>query len=154
MNKERIWPRAVGAVSIVALVLVTNEGYRHLRGLVDNVAQSKHDIAQLQREINVLQVQLDNRPAVQTAAAAVAPALSASSAGYSFPPLPPPLGVTSLSEPPARLRPKPQQSDEPKSLLNVALMADDKSSTVATVGAAGKPAEKAKMDVQLLGESK
>jgi len=82
------------------------------------------------------------------------PVQGATLSGYSLPPLPPPLGSATLSELPSRVRPKPQQSDEPKSLLNVALLADDKPSTLVAVGAVGKAADKPKIDVQLLGDSK
>jgi hypothetical protein len=165
VNKESLWPRAIGAVAVIALVLVTNECYRHVRALVDAVAQSKHDIAVLKRDLYVLQVQLDNQPTnPQTPAVAVAvapdsmPAPTASP--LTFPPMPAPIGpVLPLPDPPARPRPKLQPSDEgksveTKSLLSVVLMSDAKAIAPASPGASTKPQDGAKLDVHLIGEAK
>ncbi|MFC5550222.1 hypothetical protein [Massilia aerilata] len=156
MNKERFWPRALGAVAIVALVLVTNEGYRRVRSLIDAVDQSKHDIAQLKRDLYVLQVQLDNGPvAAKPQVAVAAPVvMNAPTIPAALPvPLPVPMAPTlDLPSAPARPRPKAQSSDETKSLVNVVLMSDAKAPAASS--ATAKPADGPKIDVRLIGESK
>lgn len=158
MNRERFWPRAVGAVAIVALVLVTNEGYRRVRSLVDAVDQSKHDIAQLKRDLYVLQVQLDNGPvAAKPQVAVAAPGvMNAPAIPAALPvPLPVPMGPTlDLPSGPARPRPKAQSSDETKSLMNVVLMSDAKAPAASSTSPTAKPADGPKIDVRLIGESK
>lgn len=159
MKIERFWPRAAGALAIIALVLVTNEGYRHVRGLVDTVNQSKQDIALLKRDLYVLQVQLDNAPVTPSAkvvptvlpVATSAPAYPVAPLGF---PMPAPMGQTlTLPESTARPRPKVQMAEEPKSLVSVVLMSDEKASVTPAV-AGTKAADGPKMDVKLLGEAK
>lgn len=155
MNKERFWPRVGGALAIIVLVLVTNEGYRHYRGLIDAVNQSKQDIAVVKRDVYVLQVQLDNRPALASAPATASPAFVASAlapapAAY---PMPAPMGQTlPLPETPTRPRPKPQAVEDQKSLVSVVLMSDAK--PAAPASATVKLNEGPKVDVQLIGDSK
>lgn len=159
MNKQRFWPRAAGALAIIALVLVTNEGYRRVRGLIDTVDQSKQDIALLKRDLYVLQVQLDTGamapagPAIATPVTAV-PASPAPAAVVATPyPMPAPIGPgLALPETPARPRPKPQPSDEPKSMVNVVLLSDEKPAPAAAAGV--KSQDVAKMDVKLIGDAK
>lgn len=158
MKIERFWPRAAGALAIIALVLVTNEGYRHIRGLVDTVAQSKQDIALLKRDMYVLQVQLDNGSGIPAKVVATAVPMASPSPAYPVAPLglpmPAPMTQTlALPESQARPRSKTQTVDEPKSLVSVVLMSDEKASaTPAAIGT--KAAEGPKMDVKLLGEAK
>lgn len=158
VNKERFLPRAAGAAAIVALVLVTNECYRHVRDLLDTVNRSKADIALLKRDLYVLQVQLDNRPVssppVVDGAAPGAPAAFVAPAAPRFMPMPEPIGPA-LPLPEARpaARPKPQSSDKSKSLVSVVLMSDAKP-TAAAVGAGAKQPDTAKVDVQLIGDAK
>ena len=156
MDKERIWRRAVGAVAIVALVLVTNECYRQVRAFVDQVNQSKQDIASLKRELYVLQVQLDNRPTSTPIAdqAASAPAVPVALHAPAFTPMPAPIGQTlPLPEPAPRPLPKAEPTPEPKSEMNVVLVSDAKAAP-----AVGEPSVKLidgpKVDVQLVGASK
>ena len=151
MNKERFWPRLAGALTVVALVLATNEFYRHARALVDDVNQSKREIAVLKRDLDVLQVQLDNRPVVQ-----MAPVETRAPTPLVLPPTPIPLPMPmgdalAMPEQPARPRAKPQASDEAKSLVSVVLISDAKA---AAAGSGSKPVEGPTMDVQLLGGSK
>lgn len=151
MIKERFWPRLAGAVAVVVLVLGTNEFYRHARALVDDVSQSKREIAILKRNLDVLQVQLDNRPVVQ-----LAPAERPAPAPLVFPsapiPLPMPMGgALAMPEQPARARAKPPASDEPNSLVSVVLIGD---ATAAAAGSGSKPIVAPTMDVQLVGNSK
>jgi hypothetical protein len=157
----RLWPRAVGALAIVVLVLLTNEGYRQLRGLIDSVDQSKKDIASLKRDLYVLQVQVDNSP-VPSPGPVTAPAPEG--VHYSFPsavpttyPMPIPIGKV-LPLPEASEGPKatPQKPEEPKSLVSVVLMKDEKAiPTGAAAAAAGaKSVDGPKMDVKLIGDSK
>lgn len=151
MNKERFWPRLAGAFAVVALVLATNEFYRHARALVDDVKQSKREVAMLKRDLNVLQVQLDNWPVVQ-----MAPDATRAPTPMVLPPAPIPLplpmaNALAMPEQPARPRAKPQASDEPKSLVSVVLISDAKA---AAAGSGSKPVEGPTMDVQLLGGSK
>jgi hypothetical protein len=158
VNKERFWPRAIGAVSVVALVLVTNEGYWQVRSLVDAVGQSKHDIAQLKRDLYVLQVQLDNGPVPAPAPASV-PTSGIMSSAMPAPlalPLPVPMGQSlPLPEGPTRTRPKLQSNDEAKSMVSVVLMGDTKPSPGAASGApTAKPSDGPKLDVRLIGEGK
>lgn len=158
MNKERFLPRAAGAAAIVALVLVTNECYRHVRALLDTVNQSKADIALLKRDLYVLQVQLDNRPVSSPpaidGAAASAPAAFVAPAAPRLTPMPEPIGPA-LPLPEARpaARPKPQSNDESKSLVSVVLMSDAKPSP-ATAAPGAKQPDTAKVDVQLIGDAK
>jgi len=157
---ERFWPRAAVAPAIIALVLITNEGYRHVRGLVDTVNQSKQDIALLKRDLYVLQVQLDNGPgpvpgaavAAPVSFATAAPATSAAPAGYPMP-VPGPMALP-LPESPARPRLKAAQpTDEPKSLVSVVLMSEEKAH--ATLGATvTRSADSPTMDVKLIGDAK
>jgi hypothetical protein len=158
VNKERLVPRVIGAVAVVALVLVTNECYRHVRALVDAVDQSKHDIAVLKRDLYVLQVQLDNQPSTpQAPAVAVAPVSmpAAIASPVTLPPMPAPIGpMLPLPDPPARPRPKPQPSEEAKSLLSVVLMSDAKAVAPASPSASPKPQDGAKLDVHLINETK
>lgn len=147
-------------MAIVALVLVTNEGYRRVRSLIDAVAQSKHDIAQLKRDLYVLQVQLDNGPlAAKPQAAVAAPVvMSAPAIPAALPvPLPVPIGPTpELPSAPTRPRPKAQSSDETKSLVNVVLMSDAKAPAALSPSSnpSAKPADGPKIDVRLIGESR
>jgi len=155
VNKERLWRRAGGALAIIALVLVTNEGYRHYRGLVDAVSQSKQDIAVLKRDLYVLQVQLDNSPASGLTSATSTPVVVASAiapapAAY---PMPAPMAQTlPLPETPARPRPKLQASEDQKSLVSVVLMSDAKPAAPTSVSP--KSNEGPKVDVQLIGDSR
>lgn len=159
MKVDRFWPRAAAALAIVALVLVTNEGYRHVRGLVDTVTKSKQDIALLKRDLYVLQVQLDTGSGSQTVkvmpsgirAATAAPAFSVPPLDF---PIPLPMAQTlALPESPVRPRPKPQTIDEPKSLVSVVLMSDEKAAAAPASGGT-KPADGPKMEVKLIGEVK
>jgi hypothetical protein len=159
MKVDRFWPRAAAALAIVALVLVTNEGYRHVRGLVDTVTKSKQDIALLKRDLYVLQVQLDTGPVSAPAkaqpsgmpVAQAAPAFSAAPLDF---PIPLPMAQTlALPENPVRPRPKAQTIDEPKSLVSVVLMSDEKA-TAAPASGGTKPADGPKMEVKLIGEAK
>lgn len=160
MNKERIWPRALGAASIVALVLVTNEGYRQVRSLVDSVNQSKHDIALLKRDLYVLQVQLDNGPvtahAPMRAAIATPMVMNTPPLPQIALPMPAPIGqMLGLPDTPSRPHPKPKSSDEPKSLVSVVLMNEAKPASTPAPGAStAKPAEGPRIDVQLIGDAK
>lgn len=158
MNKQRFWTRALGAVSIVALVLVTNEGYRQVRGLVDTVNQSKRDIALLKRDLYVLQVQLDNGAVPANAPAAVAApiAMSAPAPAPVALPMPAPIGQRlALPDTPALPRPKPQSNDELKSMVNVVLMSDAKAvASTSSASTTAKPADGSKMDVRLVGDAK
>lgn len=161
MKIDRLWPRVAAAVGIIALVLVTNEGYRHVRSLVDTVSKSKQDIAVLKRDLYVLQVQLDNGPGVspgKVSSAAVpfsiaAPAPASPVGPYEFP-LPPPMAPTlGVAESPVRARPKVQTIDEPKSLVSVVLMSDEKAAA-APVSSGTKQPDGPKMEVKLIGEAK
>lgn len=155
MNKERFWPRVGGALAIIALVLVTNEGYRHYRSLVDAVNQSKQEIAVAKRDLYVLQVQLDNSPALASTLATATPVVVAAAtapapAAY---PMPAPMGQTlPLPETPTRPRPKSQSVEDQKSLVSVVLMSDAKPASPAS--ATVKLNEGPKVDVQLIGDSK
>jgi hypothetical protein len=162
MKVDRFWPRVAAALAIVALVLVTNEGYRRVRGLVDTLAKATQDIALLKRDLYVLQVQLDTGSGSQTVkvmpsgmpAATAAPAAPA----FSVPPLdfpiPLPMAQTpALPENPVRPRPKAQAIDEPKSLVSVVLMSDEKAAAAPASGGI-KPADSPKMEVKLIGEAK
>ena len=158
MNKERFWPRALGTLSIVALVLVTNEGYRHVRSLVDAVNQSKNDIAVLKRDLYVLQVQLDHAPvAASTHATGATPVLMNLPAPTPVAlPMPAPIGHTpALPAGPTRPPAKLQSNDDTKSMLNVVLMSDAKlpATSPASPGTA-KPAEASRIDVKLVGDPK
>jgi hypothetical protein len=158
VNKERLLPRAAGAAAIVALVLVTNECYRQVRDVLDTVSHSKADIALLKRDLYVLQVQLDNRPvsspAMVDGAAPGAPTAFVAPAPPRFTPMPEPIGPA-LPLPEARpaARPKPQSSEESKSLVSVVLMSEAKPSPAA-VGLGEKQPDTAKVDVQLIGDAK
>jgi len=159
VNKERFLPRAAGAAAIVALVLVTNECYRHVRGLMDTVNQSKADIALLKRDLYVLQVQLDNRPASPSGpvdgGAAVAYTALATPSSPRITPMPEPIGpVLPLPEARPQARSKPQSGDEAKSLVSVVLMSDAKASTPAAVIPGAKQPDTAKVDVRLIGDAK
>lgn len=159
MNKVRFWPRALGAVSIVALVLVTNEGYRQVRGWIDALQQSKRDIALLKRDLYVLQVQLDNGPAASaTPSTVAAPVVMNSPAPAHVPlPIPAPIGPTlALPDAAPRPHPKPQSNDETKSMVDVVLMSDAKAPATATSGAStmAKAADGPRIDVRLVGDSK
>jgi hypothetical protein len=140
----------VGAVAVVALVLVTNECYRHVRGLVDDVSHSKRDIAVLQRELYVLQVQLDNRPAAPAARideVAPAPVMLP-------PPLPLPMRhVPAIADGQSHPKAEPQANVEKKSLVSVALMTDAKG-TPGTAEPGVKPPAGPTVDVKLIGEAK
>lgn len=155
MDKQRIWPRAMGAMAIVALVLVTNECYRHVRAFVDQVNQSKQDIASLKRELYVLQVQLDTRPmsapAGEAASVLVAPVANPATV---FSPMPAPIGqMLPLPEPASRPRPKAEPSAEAKNQVSVVLLGDAKAAPAA--GEAGvQLVDRPKMDVQLIGATK
>lgn len=158
MKIERFWPRAAGAAAIVALVLVTNEGYRRVRALVNAVNQSKVDIGLLKRDLYVLQVQLDTQPTSPRGPVMVAaPEVMASAfpTPLAFPPLPTPIGRSlGLPDAPVRQGPKPQSGDEPKSLVSVVLMGDSKAPAATALSAGTKPAEGPKINVQLLGDPK
>lgn len=161
MKIERFWPRAAGAMAIVALVLVTNEGYRRARALVDEVGQSKSDIALLKRDLYVLQVQLDTQPKSQRGPIlAVAPEVMSATfpTPLAFPPLPAPMGQSlGLPDDPVRQRPKPRFGDEPKSLVSVVLMGDLKApaAPAAPASSAGtKAPEGPKFNVRLIGDPK
>jgi hypothetical protein len=140
----------MGAVAVVALVLVTNECYRHVRGLVDDVSHAQRDIAVLKRDLYVLQVQLDNRPATPAARIEeVAPPPAFLPA-----PLPLPMRrVPAIAEEPSRPKAEPQSNGEKKSLVSVALMSDLKGPT-ATTEPGGKPAAGPTVNVKLIGEAK
>jgi hypothetical protein len=162
MKVDRFWPRAAAALAIIALLLVTNEGYRRMRGLVDTVARSKQDIALLKRDLYVLQVQLDTGSGGQTAKVMPSgiPAAAAATAApaFSVPPLdfpiPSPMAQTvALPESPVRPRPKVQTIDEPKSLVSVVLMSDEKAAAAPASGGT-KQADGPKMEVKLIGEAK
>lgn len=159
VNKERFLRRAAGAAAIVALVLATNECYRQVRGVLETVNQSKADIALLKRDLYVLQVQLDNRPssppAVVEGNAQVAPMAFVTPAAPRITPMPDPIGpALPLPETRPQVRPKPQSSDEPKSLVSVVLMSDAKPSAPAAAGPSAKQPDTAKVDVQLIGDVK
>jgi hypothetical protein len=152
VNKERFLPHAVSALAIIALVVLTNEGYRHYRGIADGVSQAKRDIATLKRDLYVLQVQLDNRPAL-----APTPGATTQVGGFTAPvtyPMPAPIGPTlPLPDAAPPMRPKQQASDEQKSMVSVLLMSDAK--VVAPVPVAGvKSNDGPKIDVQLISDSK
>lgn len=159
MKVDRFWPRVAAALAIVALVLVTNEGYRRVRGLVDTVAKATQDIALLKRDLYVLQVQLDSGSGSQTVkvmpsgmpAATAAPAFSVPPLDF---PIPLPMAQTPAPpENPVRPRPKTQAIDEPKSLVSVVLMSDEKAAAAPASGGM-KPADSPKMEVKLIGEAK
>lgn len=156
MDKERFLVHAKGAMAIIVLVLLTNEGYRHYRGLADSVTQSRQDIAKLQRDLYVLQVQLDNGASPGQSAPTSAPVVTAAAPAHlsATLPMPAPMAsVLSLPEPPAQPRAKAQPSDEPKSMVSVVLMSEAKAAP-ATSGASAKQAASPKVDVQLIGDSK
>lgn len=151
MNKERLKRHALRALAIVALVLVTNEGYRHARALWDNVNQSKTDIAKIKRDLYVLQVQLDNQPAPIRTLGTTSPM-----------PLPFPLMPSVMSQETLGVESTPKSQTksptgvEPKSLINVSLMSDPKLSTPGQSASVvnPKPLEGVKINVQLIGDSK
>lgn len=149
MNKERVMRQVLGALAIVVLVLVTNEGYRHVRGLVDSVNQSKTDIAQLKRDVYVLQVQLDNQPVAGRSTAN----LSTTSVPLPmpFPMMPAQVGqLDTIAE-----TPKKQNAVAPKSLMNVELMSDEKSPPGPTSSRVeAKAKNEPKISVQLIGDAK
>ena len=159
MKIERFWPRSAGALAIIALVLMTNEGYRHVRGLVDAVNTSTQDIAVLKREVYVLQVQLDNAPSIgSTKAIATAVPVATAAPAWSVAPLdfpmPVPMAQTlALPESPARPRQKPQAANEPKTLVSVVLLSDEKAAST-PLSAGTKSADGPKMDVKLIGDAK
>ena len=162
MNKERLMRRAAGALAVVALVLVTNEGYRHVRAFVDDVAQAKQQIASLKREVYVLQMQLDTRPTGSPVLAvpnAVSEPLSVPPpVAVTTLPIPGPIGpALALPESPARHRAKAQsssaESDDQKSQVSVVLMSDPKPASTPSVQSAKSPDE-SKMDVKLVGDAK
>lgn len=155
MNKERFKGHALRALAIVALVLATNEGYRHARALWDNVNQSKTDIAQIKRDLYVLQVQLDNQPSPIRA-------LGTNSPGPIPLPLPFPMMPSATGQEPSSTdaAPKSQAKSpagiEPKSLINVSLMSDPKFSTPSQPASVvnSKSLDDPKINVQLIGDSK
>lgn len=155
MNKERFLPHAITALAIIALVVLTNEGYRHYRGLADGVSQSKQDIATLKRDLYVLQVQLDNRPTSSMPPAAFTQ-MGGASAPLTAPapyPMPAPIGpALPLPDAAPRMKPKQQAGDEQKSMVNVSLMREAK--VAAAPVADLKASEGPKVDVQLIGDSK
>lgn len=156
MDKQRIWPRAIGAVAIVALVLVTNECYRHVRAFVDDVNQSKQEIASLKRELYVLQVQLDNRPGSRAAPDQLASAPVAPVAAHppEFIPIPAPIGQTlPLPEPAPRPHSKAEPSAESKNQVSVVLLSDAKAAPAASEPSV-KLLDGPKLDVQLIGAAK
>ena len=163
MNKTGFWPRAAAGAAIVALVLLTNEGYRQVRTLVDTVTQSEREIAQFKRDLYVLQVQIDSGPiTAATSAMSEAPVAVPTFAPSPPPvraallalPMPSPIGLTRAAlEVPAQPRTKPQPEDENKSLMKVVLMSEAKTTTVAQASVAQAP-EGPKMDVHLIGDLK
>ena len=159
MKIDRFWPRAAVALAIIVLVLVTNEGYRHVRGLVDTVTKSKQDIELLKRDLYVLQVQLDTGPGgpplkVLPSAMPVALAAPAFSAAPLDFPIPLPMAqALAMPESPARPRLKAQTIDEPKSLVSVVLMGDEKAAAAPASGGT-KQADGPKMEVKLIGEAR
>lgn len=153
MNKERLKRHALRALAIIALVLVTNEGYRHARALWDNVNQSKTDIAKIKRDLYVLQVQLDNQPAPIRTLGTTSPVPMP----LPFPMMPSVMGQeTSGVDPTPKSQTKSPTGVEPKSLINVSLMGDPKLSTPGQSASVAnpKPLEGVKINVQLIGDSK
>ena len=153
MNKERFKRHALRALAIVALVLVTNEGYRHARALWDNVNQSKTEIAKIKRDLYVLQIQLDNQPGPIRTLGTNSPGL----VPLPFPMMPSVIGQEpSATETAPKSQTKSPAGVEPKSLINVSLMSDPKLSTPSQPASVvnSKPLGGPKINVQLIGDSK
>lgn len=162
MNIKRFLPHVASAVAIIALVLVTNESYRHVRGLLDVINQSKQDLAQLKRDVYVLQVQLDTQPTSplvpQSSPSIPAPFPTA------FSMMPSPIGQV-LPLPDTLTRPGVKQPTDvdSKSLMSVILMNELKSQSPAASASASastskisptKTSDGPRLEVQLIGDTK
>lgn len=162
MNIKRFLPHVASAIAIISLVLVTNESYRHVRGLLDVVNQSKQDLAQLKRDVYVLQVQLDTQP--------TSPLVPQSSPSI---PAPFPTAFSMMPSPIGQVLPLPDTLPRPgakqptdvdsKSLMSVTLMNELKSQSPAASASAAASTSKIsptktpdgpRLDVQLIGDAK
>lgn len=162
MNIKRFLPHVASAIAIVALVLVTNESYRHVRGLLDVVNQSKQDLAQLKRDVYVLQVQLDTQP-TSSPVAQSSPSIPAPFP-TAFSMMPTPIGQV-LPLPDTLPRPGAKQPTDvgSKSIMSVTLMNELKSQSPAASASASASTSKTsltktpdgpRLDVQLIGDAK
>lgn len=149
MNKERVMRRVAWALAVVALVVVTNEGYRRVRSLIDSVSKSEADIAQIKRDVYVLQVQLDNQPVAGRMAANMSTA--AVPLPMPFPMMPAPAGQPDVVED----TPKKKATVAPKSQMSVELISTEKTSPEpSSPRVETKAKNESKMSVQLIGDSK
>lgn len=127
VKKAEAFQRVGAVIGLVIVVLATNDAYRRVRAVVDQVASTSTEVRRLRSEVEALRTQVDAAPGQQSPALAVTPVRE-----VSVFPMPAPMALLSLPLPSEAKRPakaqdaKHVQKDDAPETEGVVLIGDAK----------------------------
>lgn len=102
MKKAEAFQRVGAVIGLVIVVLATNDAYRRVRAVVDEVTSTRAEVRRLRSDVEALRVQIDAAPGQQSPALAASPVREASAFPMPVPMAPQSLPLPSESAKPAK----------------------------------------------------
>lgn len=144
VKKAEAFQRVGAVIGLVIVVLATNDAYRRVRAVVDEVTSTRTEVRRLRSEVEALRAQIDAAPGQQSPALAASPVREASAFPMPVPMVPQSLPLPSESVKPAKAPDaKHVKKDDGPETEGIVLIGDAKAAATAPL-----------MNVSLMTEKK